>query len=128
MLKFIRNNIFSICATLVVTYLSLANSSTFDEVDLLKLPDFDKVVHLGMYFFLTLVILIEHRFKLITGKSVFIVALIAAAYGILMEVIQMFTLTRSGDVLDAIADLAGVALAILFWRIAGSRLKQVRLL
>jgi VanZ family protein len=126
MSKLIRDNIFSVCAALVVAYLSLANSSTFDEVDLIQLPNFDKVVHVAMYFFLTITIIIEHRFNLKTGRSLFIAALIPAAYGILMEIIQVFTLTRSADVLDALADFAGVAFAVSLWLIAGSRQKQIK--
>ncbi len=48
------------------------------------------------------------------------------AYGALVEVLQAFTLTRSADVLDLLADAMGIALGLLLLRTPlGSMLSQV---
>jgi VanZ family protein len=125
MSKLLKNNILSITAALIVMYLSLANSKEFDSVPLLKIPNFDKVVHFGMYFFLMIVIAFEHRRNLRTGKSLFLVALIPAFYGILMEVFQLFTVTRSGDIIDGLADIFGAVSAVLVWMLIRSRIERI---
>ena len=57
----IKKNIFSILVALIIMYLSLTNSHTFDKVPLIKIPNFDKIVHFGMYFRLMSVIILENR-------------------------------------------------------------------
>jgi VanZ family protein len=122
MLKLLKSNILSLSAALVVMYLSLANSNEFESVPLLKIPNFDKVVHFGMYFFLMIVIACEHRHSLKSRRSLFLAALIPVSYGILMEIFQLFTLTRSGDIIDGVADIMGVVFAVIIWMLVGSRI------
>jgi VanZ family protein len=112
----IKKNIFTILVALIIMYLSLANSHTFDKIPLVDVPDFDKVVHLGMYFGLMSVIILENRKTIISTVGLFLIGVIPLLYGILMEILQsMFTITRSGSIYDAIADAAGVLLSILLW-------------
>jgi VanZ family protein len=112
----IRKNLFSILAFLLLLFLSLTNTEKFQMVSMLAIPTMDKLVHFGMYFFLMSVILIEHRRSIRTMKHLLIAALVPFAYGVLMEVLQyMFTSTRSGDFLDALADGLGVLCAVLLW-------------
>lgn len=120
MSKLIRNNIFSILAFAIVSWLSFANASNFNKVHV-EIPYTDKFVHFGMYFFLTFVILIEHRRILRSDSSIFITSLIPLAYGILVEILQSFTATRSGDVFDAVADLIGVSAGVAAWFMARRR-------
>lgn len=121
MSKLIRNNIFSLLAFSIVTYLSFARADNFDKVHI-EIPYADKFVHFGMYFFLTFVIIVEHRRIIRTNSSLFIAALIPSAYGLLVEILQSFSLTRTGDVLDGLADLVGVTVAVSAWLVVRSRL------
>ena len=112
----IRKNLFSVLVSLLLLYLSLTNAEKFQKVSMFHIPWFDKVVHFGMYFFLMMVILIEHRRSVRNTKILLLTALIPLAYGILIEVIQsVFTSTRSGDILDAVADGLGVLAAVMLW-------------
>ena len=82
------------------------------------IPNFDKIVHFGMYFVLMSVIIIEHRKNIKNPANLFLLALIPLSYGILMEILQLtLTSTRSGDFYDALADAAGVLASVLLWLI-----------
>jgi VanZ family protein len=115
-LMMIRKNIFSILTALVIMYLSLASSHTFDKVPLINIPYFDKIVHLGMYFVLMSVIVFENRKTIITTGQLFMIALIPFFYGILLEILQSaLTKTRTGNFYDAVADSCGILLSVLLW-------------
>jgi VanZ family protein len=112
----IKKNIFTILVALIIMYLSLANSDTFDKIPLVDVPDFDKVVHLVMYFSLMSVIILENRKTIKKPLSLFLIGIIPFLYGILMEILQAtITISRSGSFYDALADAAGVLLSILVW-------------
>ena len=114
----IRKNLFSILVALLLLFLSLTNAETFRKVQINSIPNFDKLVHFGMYFVLMTVIIIEHRKNLNNPLNLFLLALIPLSYGILMEILQLtLTSTRSGDFYDALADAAGVLASVLLWLI-----------
>lgn len=112
----IRKNKFTILVALIILYLSLANDQTFEKIPLVDIPDFDKVIHLGMYFALMSVIIFENWKAIISTSRLFLTGLIPLSYGILIEILQAtLTLSRSGSYFDALADAAGVLLSILLW-------------
>jgi VanZ family protein len=112
----IKKNKFSILVTLIITYLSLTSSHTFDNVPLINIPNFDKIVHFGMYFSLMSVIIFENNKSIKNTSRLFLIGLIPLFYGILMEILQAaFTVTRSGSIYDALANGAGVLASILLW-------------
>jgi VanZ family protein len=112
----IKKNIFTILVALIIMYLSLANSQTFDKIPLVDVPDFDKVVHLVMYFSLMSVIILENRKTIKSRVRLFLIGTIPLLYGILMEILQATLATsRSGSFYDTLADAAGVLLSILVW-------------
>jgi VanZ family protein len=114
--QMIRKNILSIVVALVILYLSLAGSQTFDSVPLFNIPYFDKVVHFLMYAGFMSVILFENRKNLIRLSRIFLLALIPFFYGILMEILQAaLTETRSGNIYDALSDSAGIITVVLLW-------------
>lgn len=97
-------------------YLSMANSHTFDKVPLIKIPNFDKVVHSGMYFALMSVIILENRKRLNNTRSLFLTSLIPLFYGIVIEIMQStLTVTRTGSIFDALADTVGILVSLLLW-------------
>lgn len=112
----LKKNILSIVVAIVIMYLSLANFRTFDKVPEVRIPEFDKIVHFLMYFGLTSVIIFENRKSLNSTNRILLTGLIPLGYGILMEFIQaLFTATRTGSFFDALADLAGIILALIIW-------------
>ncbi len=117
MIKTIKNNILSIVIAFIILYLSLANSNTIDAVTFFTFPYIDKVVHFGMYLTLMLSLLFEHRYTNNQLKGQLLMAILPAAYGILLEIIQKyFTETRSGDIVDALFNIIGVLVALTLWR------------
>jgi VanZ family protein len=112
----IRKNIFSIIVALIILYLSLTNSDTFDKVPLFNIPHLDKIVHFLMYAGLMTVILFENRKIIFLQRQIVFAALIPFFYGILMELLQAsLTDTRSGSIYDAFFNTAGIIAAGLIW-------------
>ena len=115
-LKMIKKNIFSILVALIIMYLSLTGSHTFDKVSFINIPYFDKIVHFGMYFGLMSVIIFENRKTLRSTRHLFLIGLIPLFYGILMEILQStLTLTRTGSFFDAFFNCVGILVSILLW-------------
>ncbi|MFN8242055.1 MAG: VanZ family protein [Bacteroidales bacterium] len=129
----IRKNIYSFSVALVIIILSFTGPSTFDRLKIPDLPYLDKLVHLGMYAALMFVLIIENRKNLLSARSYLYLSLIPLFFGLLIEILQsMFTVTRTGDVLDLAADAAGIVLAVLFWLIirrlfSGEHRDQIRM-
>ena len=118
MIKLIKKNILSIITALIIMYLSLASSDTFDEVDVFDFPHIDKIIHFGMYFGLMMCLLFENRSTNKGIKSQLLLAIIPFSYGILLVFVQSwFTATRSGDLFDALFDLIGIVISLSAWRI-----------
>jgi VanZ family protein len=118
MIKAIKTNILSIIVALIIMYLSLASSSTIDEVTFFTFPYEDKVVHFCMYFGLMITLLFEHRKTNTSFSGQILMAIIPFSYGITLELIQSyFTPDRSGEVLDGVANFSGVLVAVILWRL-----------
>lgn len=112
----IIKNKFSILTALIIMYLSMASSHTFDKVSIINIPSIDKLLHFGMYFGLMSVLILENRKALRGTYSLILIALIVLSYGIVIEFMQSaLTVTRSGNVYDALADFAGIGVSILLW-------------
>jgi VanZ family protein len=123
----IKKNIFSIFTALVILYLSLADSHTFDRVSsIIYFPNIDKVVHFGMYFSLMTLIVFENRKNIKGFRHLFIIGLFPFLYGILMEILQAtLTVTRTGSVFDALANGAGILVSILLWLLIKPLRKEI---
>jgi hypothetical protein len=114
--KMVKKNLLSISVALVIGYLSLASSDTFNKIHVFNIPYFDKIVHFIMYFGFMSVIIFENRRTLINTRNLFLTALIPFFYGILMELLQAaLTISRSGSFFDIVFDTAGVLISILLW-------------
>jgi len=111
----IRKNFFSILVALIILYLSLAGSNTFGKVTFMKFPNADKLIHFLMFSGLMAVILIEHRRSAASKKQILRLALFPFCYGLLLELAQILTSSRSGDLLDGLADTAGIIFTLILW-------------
>jgi VanZ family protein len=115
MIKLIKRNIFTIITALLILYLSLADSDTFDEIPVFDIPFLDKIVHFLMYFGLMSVIVLENRASIKNRSTLLRFTIFPFSYGIMMEILQLLTPNRSGNFLDALADTAGIIISILLW-------------
>ena len=112
----VKKNIFSILVALLIMYLSLTGSDTFEKVSFFNIPFLDKIVHFGMYFVLMSVMIFENRKTLKSTLHLFLIALIPLFYGILMEILQLIlTVSRSGSFYDVIFNSAGILVSLLLW-------------
>jgi len=114
----IKKNKFSILVALLIMYLSLTSSDTFQKVSFINIPFIDKIVHFGMYFVLMSAIIFENRKTLISIRHLFLISIIPLVFGILMEILQsVLTVSRSGSFYDVIFNSAGILISILllFW-------------
>lgn len=112
----IRKNIFTIITTLVILYLSLAGSLTFSHAGFINIPYIDKIGHFGLYFILMAVIILEHKNSFKNTRQLILVAMIPLLFGTVMELFQMMiTANRKAEILDALANSAGIIAALAIW-------------
>jgi VanZ family protein len=121
----LKKKFFSLLVALIILYLSLANSRSFDKVPLFEIPYFDKLVHFAMYFGLMLVIIFENRKYITSTRQLMLISTIPLIYGVVLEIMQaVLTSTRSGNILDALADGAGIFAAVLIGSVYLKRRKS----
>lgn len=117
--KFFLSYYRSLIIFLLILIASTIPASEVQKVSFLNLPNLDKLVHLGMYFSFSFV-LIYDTFKSRTNLSTFKIYLISAItgliYGGLLEIAQTtLTKSRSGDFFDFLFNSIGILMAILLW-------------
>ncbi len=83
----------------------------------LKIPNIDKVVHFMFYFVATILgcFFVREKFGKTCkfSKALYLIGTGAIIYGIIIEVLQSnFTVNRHGDIIDVIANSAGVLVAV----------------
>jgi VanZ family protein len=109
----LRRNILSISVALVIIYLSLASSDTFEEIPVFHFRGEDKVVHFGMYAVLMGTLLYENRKRINTGRHLVLVAMIPVLFGAILEIMQSWiTTTRYGSIYDLLFNIFGILFAI----------------
>jgi VanZ family protein len=112
----IKKNKYTIVTAMVILYLSLAGSITFGGGNILNIPYIDKIGHFGLYFTLMSVIILEHKNLFQNTRQLLLVALIPFFFGNLIEILQMtLTTNRKGEILDALANSAGITIALFLW-------------
>ena len=81
------------------------------------LPYVTTIVHVGLYFILSLFVL--RTFVLLrpvtTGLVAYATALVALVYGVLDEIHQSNVEGRASEAGDVVADVFGAVLVVLFW-------------
>lgn len=122
MIKFIKQHINSILWAIIILILCGAPSSEFPSVGFLNIPHLDKVVHFGLYFVFTLLLISENNTLRLSGgstkKSLLIGFTFAVVYGGLIEIMQMLVFTsRGADIVDFLANLIGSITAILCYKL-----------
>jgi len=122
----VKKNILSILSALIIMYLSLSSSDTYEKISFINISFFDKIVHFGMYFTLMSVIVFENRNRLKSNRQLLLISLIPFCYGILMEILQFFFIkSRSGSFYDVIFNSAGILFSLVLWLLIKPNNKQV---
>ncbi|WP_294818436.1 VanZ family protein [uncultured Flavobacterium sp.] len=113
-----RNKYFwaAISWTAVITVACLVSAENFESLEKVDMPAKDKLLHAFFYFVFT--VLWSYGLKTLKVSSAAsrrgLAFAIAVGYGILMELFQWgITNNRSADVLDAVANTVGSALAVI---------------
>ena len=99
--------------TIVIFLLCSFPGDAIPSISWLELLSFDKWVHFGIFFLLQLLWMrgfcIQNKFPLLKKYFTIIALLICIPYGAALEMMQKFIfLSRSGDILDFIANSCGV--------------------
>lgn len=118
----IKKNIFSIITALVILYLSFANPENLDKISPVHFRGLDKLVHIGLYFIFTSVILLENKNLLIKVNRFLLIILIPLIFGAIIELFQsLLTTYRSGDIFDLFSDMTGILISVLLFIFLRSR-------
>jgi VanZ family protein len=121
----IKKNKFTIFTALVIVYLSLAGSLTFGQGAIINIPYIDKIGHFCLYFILMAVVILEHQESFKNTRQLILVALVPFLFGNLMELLQMtLTANRKAEILDALANTAGITTALFLWLLFKPYYKQ----
>ena len=101
----------------VILFLSLTNRQNIHTPRFLDFPNSDKLIHFGMYGFLTLIYLIERtgyfNVKSKTKKLKWYYTSWIVFTGAIIEIIQPYFAGRDKDILDFAANTAGIIIAYL---------------
>ena len=105
-----------ICWSLVIGVLLALPGSMIPDAGKFKIPDFDKIVHIGLFGGFVLLWCLHLSTRGLQQKKLrawfFCIFIIAAVYGIGMEYVQKYFIpNRDFELGDIIADLIGAGLA-----------------
>lgn len=110
----------------IILILSGLPGSSLPNTGLSKIPHFDKLVHMGLYFPLSFFLMAEFSFSKKTSirrYALVLTLLIIAFYGGSIELAQDYVfIQRSADWIDFASDLFGALLGISFYHAVGKRL------
>lgn len=107
---FLKNNYKSLLSLLVIFVLCFLPGDTVNKVQFFDIPNFDKLVHFGMYFIFSFVLFldIKKNTQLQKNQIIPIILIITIIIGGSIEIIQNYLIPqRSGDWFDFPADLSG---------------------
>jgi VanZ family protein len=104
----------------ITTYLLVIPGDALPKTNLVSIPYFDKLVHIGLFAILCAFWLKARENRNKTMDAIVVLATIA--YGVAMEFVQRdFVANRSFDVVDIIADSVG---AMLGWGLVAAKAKN----
>ena len=108
-----------VLATAGILFITLVPSEHLGESSIYQ---YDKLGHFLIFFFWTLVFGFYTFSKNLTNTNLLIIFSIAASFGISIEILQeLLPYGRNGNIYDALADIAGSLLAIIFLYIIKNR-------
>ncbi len=107
----------SILSVIIIVYLSFAPPSDFREMPKVNIPFFDKIVHVALYVFLTIVLIFDFRShnKFSKNNSIYIVQciLFPIILGGCIEIAQdRWFYPRTAEWVDWLADILGISIGL----------------
>jgi hypothetical protein len=121
--KFLYYYYKSVIVFLLIFFVSIIPGEKVQEVSWLNIPNFDKLIHLGMYFcfsFILIFDIIKTKPQLSKQKIYIFTTTIAVLYSGLLEIVQAtLTNSRSGDIIDFFFNISGILISVLAWSILG---------
>ena len=107
----------SILSVIIIVYLSFAPPSDFREMPKVNIPFFDKIVHVALYVFLTIVLIFDFRShnKFSKNNSIYIVQciLFPIIMGGCIEIAQgKWFYPRTAEWVDWLADILGISIGL----------------
>ena len=108
----------SILSVIFIVYLSFASPSDFREMPKVNILFFDKIVHVALYLFLTIVLIFDFRShnKFSKNNSIYIVQciLFPIVLGGCIEIAQdKWFYPRTAEWVDWLANILGVGMALI---------------
>ena len=118
MLRIIQSYWKSLLSVIVIIYLSFAPPSDFQEIPKVNILFFDKIVHVALYIFLTIIFINDFRNhnKFSKNNSIYIVQclLFPIILGGCIEIAQdKWFYPRTAEWVDWFADILGVSIGLL---------------
>ncbi len=112
-MKRLRSYIPAIAITLLIPLLSLINPDKLPDASALDFAGLDKIIHMIMYAVLTIAWIFALPPRIHANlRWILTLVFLTSLYGMLLEICQFFfTVSRSMDMLDALANLAGAMVA-----------------
>lgn len=88
--------------------------SDLPKTSLLDIPHFDKIVHFGLFFVFSL--LLFRPFKKLEMRFLLLAPAVSVLLGAILETTQHFiSSSRSSNLLDFVANTAGIAVSVFFY-------------
>lgn len=110
-----RNYYFFLAVTFTVA-ITIGSLASVKNIGTPQINNFDKIVHFGGYFVLALSWFLTFNGNLKLLRQFIVIALLVFLYGIIIEACQwLFTNERQGDILDMLANLGGISIALLIF-------------
>jgi VanZ family protein len=110
---------YTILWAIVIFILCAIPGNDLPKSKLFSIPNFDKLVHFGMYFCLELIVLIEYgRYRIIRSEVIAVSIILCILFGGTIELLQGWIfIDRSASFWDMVANLTGTTTAILTHRL-----------
>lgn len=112
-MTYIKNYKFTLLSIILILVAVLMPA---DDVPSVSIPNIDKLVHAGMFAFLTLCFYGEYFFEKRKIPSLFLPWIILEGFAITTELLQYLAEGRSCDLKDFVADTIGIIITIVIIR------------
>ena len=113
--KYFHHIFYPIAWTIIVLILLTLPGSMLPQEKVFAIPNFDKLVHMGLFGGFVLLWSLYFNKKILNQKKMLVVFfrifIIASLYGATTEFIQKYIPSRDFDIADILADVAGAAIA-----------------
>lgn len=113
--KYFHHIFYPIAWTIIVLILLTLPGSMLPQEKAFSIPNFDKLVHMGLFGGFVLLWSLYFNKKIISQKKLLVIFfrifIIGGLYGATTEFIQRYIPSRDFDIADILADVAGAAIA-----------------